>query len=76
MAEPVAYTSRAADKMDVAASEDVGYVTSDDLQISSFSLSLAVPRLDDKEFHHFYFLHTHHSLNHELIDCVEYDLSQ
>ena len=74
--EPAAYTFHAADKMDVAASEDVGCATSDDLQISSFSLSLAVPRLDDKEFHHFYFLHTHYSLNHEQIDCVAYDLSQ
>ena len=76
MVEPAAYTFHAADKMDVAASEDVGCATSDDLQISSFSLSWIVHRLDDEEFLHFYFWHIQHSLNHERIDYVAYDLNQ
>ena len=72
----VACTSLAADRKDVVASEIVGYATSNDLLISSFSLSWKVHRLDDEEFLHFYFWHIQHSLNHERIDYVAYDLNQ
>ena len=51
----VACTSLAAGRKDVVASEVVGYATSDDLLISSFSLNWTVHHLDDKEFLHFYF---------------------